>query len=145
MNDLRKQAKDEPVFTLAEVLNVEKALLAAVKTDDAADANQEEQVLMADLAHGLMDEMVGRMFDGAEDRVTGDEILNLTDLAEFALEEIELLKGQSRSWDEIAAIITSEAGKPVAAADLEKAYDHAVEEFGHWDDEFDDDDFDNER
>ncbi len=63
-----------------------------------------------------------------------EEPLELEDVVGISGEEIEILLDKNKSWDEIAAILSSTTGKTVTAAQVEEAYNNIGD-----DDEWEDD------
>lgn len=63
-----------------------------------------------------------------------EEPLDLEDVVSISGEEIEILLDKNKSWDEIAAIISSSSGKTVNGQDVEQHFNNLGD-----DDEWDDD------
>lgn len=63
-----------------------------------------------------------------------EEPLELEDVVGIAGEEIEILLDQHKSWDNIAAILSSSTGRSITGAQVEEAYNNLGE-----DDEWEDD------
>jgi hypothetical protein len=85
------------------------------------------------LAEALAAQKALREAAGAE-----EEAFDLADVIGMVSDEIDMLKEQGRSADQIAAMVQKSTGKPVTAADVEKYYVPA-DERELWDDDEDDD------
>lgn len=85
------------------------------------------------LAQSLAAQKALRDAAGAE-----EEFFNLAEVIGMASEEIEMLQGQGRSNDEIAALIQTSTGKPVTAKDVEAFY-LTPDERESWGEDDDDD------
>jgi hypothetical protein len=69
------------------------------------------------LAEALAAQKAMREAAGAE-----EEVFELADVIGMVSDEIDLLKEQGRSLEEIAAMVQTATGKTVTAADIEKYY-----------------------
>jgi hypothetical protein len=85
------------------------------------------------LAEALAAQKALRDAAGAE-----EEVFDLADVIGMVSEEIDMLKDQGRSDEEIAAMIQKSTGKPVSGADVEKHYVPA-DERDLWDEDEDED------
>ncbi|MGF1619410.1 MAG: hypothetical protein ACFCUR_02210 [Rhodomicrobiaceae bacterium] len=63
-----------------------------------------------------------------------EEPLELIDLVGIGADEVDLLREQDKSWEEIAALIQNATGKSVSADEVEQAYAN-LEEDGDWEDD----------
>jgi hypothetical protein len=85
------------------------------------------------LAEALAAQKAMREAAGAE-----EEVFELADVIGMVSDEIDLLKEQGRSLEEIAAMVQTATGKTVTAADIEKYYVPA-DERDLWDEDEDED------
>ncbi|MDX2266081.1 MAG: hypothetical protein NW215_14065 [Hyphomicrobiales bacterium] len=87
---------------------------------------------MFTLADFLTAQKALRDASGAE-----EETFNIEELIGMASDEIEMLKDQGKSDDEIAALMQKATGKPVTGAEVKEHY-LTPEEREAWDDDDDD-------
>jgi hypothetical protein len=85
------------------------------------------------LAEALAAQKALRDAAGAE-----DEVFDLADVVGMVSDEIDMLKDQGKSYEEMAALIQSATSKTVTAADVEKYYVPA-DERDLWDEDEDED------
>ena len=85
------------------------------------------------LAEALAAQKALREAAGAE-----EEVFDLADVIGMVSDEIDMLKDQGRSEEEIAAMIQKATGKPVTSDDVQKYYVPA-DERDLWDEDEDED------
>jgi hypothetical protein len=85
------------------------------------------------LAEALAAQKALREAAGAE-----EEMFDLADVIGMVSDEIDMLKEQGRTADQIAAMVQKSTGKPVTGADVDKYY-VPVDERDLWDEDEDDD------
>ncbi len=62
-----------------------------------------------------------------------EDPLDLEDVVGICGEEIEILLDKDKSWDEIAAVLSSTTGKTVTGAQVEEAYNNLGDD--EWEDD----------
>lgn len=62
-----------------------------------------------------------------------EEPLELEDIVGICGEEIEILLDQKKSWDDIAAVLSSTTGKALTGAQVEEAYNNLGDD-DEWED-----------